>query len=50
MTPQTFRKLLVVTILAAAAALFSVIGRFDPATIKEAGVLMFPDLPETSTR
>ncbi|MBL6934559.1 MAG: DUF4340 domain-containing protein [Alphaproteobacteria bacterium] len=44
MTPQTFRKLLVVTVLAAAAALFSVFGRFDSATIEQAGVPMFPGL------
>jgi hypothetical protein len=46
MSPQTFRKLLVVTILTAAAALFSVLGRFDPATIENAGILMFPGLED----
>ncbi len=45
MTPQTFRKLLIVTVLTAA-ALFSVFGRFDSATIEQAGVPMFPGLAD----
>ena len=46
MTPLAFRKLLIVTVLAAVVALFSVFGRFDPATVEKAGVLMFPDLSD----
>ena len=46
MTPPAFRKLLIVTVLAAVVALFSVFGRFDPATVEKAGVLMFPDLSD----
>ena len=30
----------------AAAALFSVLGRFDPAIIEKAGILMFPGLED----
>ena len=46
MTIKAFRILVMITAVAAMLALISVAGRYNPATIKKAGVLMFPALSD----